>query len=204
MLFLLLACGPGNTTQYSGMSTNEYMPLDGVRSWQYENEGAIFDMFVEKTGSETVDGYDVVTITYSKKEPAESLATISWSAHDGIKIHGYTITNQGGMEFETPIALSESKMIVGDVVESTTDGITFTSTLVVVEQCPNNWIDEANTWDCLTFEITSDSTSGDFPFLGEWSLANTWGPSRFIASDGPFASSNSWVLSQAQATRSNE
>ena len=200
MFFLLLACGPGNTAKYSGRSTSDYMPLDGARSWQYENEGVFFDMIVEKTNSESIDGVEVVTLTYSQKEPAQSLATIDWSNHDGIKIHGYTITNQGGMDFDSPIALSESKMMVGDMVKSTTDGITFTSTFVDLIECPNNWIDEENTWECVLFEITSDSSSGVFPFLGQWWLANTWGTSRFIASDGPFASSNSWVLSQATWT----
>jgi hypothetical protein len=101
------------------------------------------------------------------------------------------------MEFEEPVMLADYKMIPGESVETTTDGITFTSTFIAMEQCPNNWIDEANTWDCLKFEISSDSSSGSFPFVGEWWLANTWGPSRFITPDGTFGSSNTWVLSQA-------
>ena len=200
MFFLMFACSPeGSSTNYSGHNTHEYMPLDGVRSWQYQNDGASFDMVVEKTATNSVDGLDIVTYTYSKKEPVESLATIDWSSDslNGILIHGYTLTNQGGMEFEEPVMLADYKMIPGESVETTTDGITFTSTFIAMEQCPNNWIDEANTWDCLKFEISSDSSSGSFPFVGEWWLANTWGPSRFITPDGTFGSSNTWVLSQA-------
>ena len=197
MFFLLLACGSTSNTQYSGISTNEYMPLDGVRSWQFENAGTVFDLQAEKTNAETIDGTEIVTISYSKKEPAEKLASIDWSSNDGILIHGYTITNQGGMEFEFPVALAKYKMLPDEIVETTTDGITFTSTLIGMETCPNNWIDEANSWDCLRFEITADSSASSFPFLGEWWLASTWGPSRFVASEGPFASSNTWVLSQA-------
>lgn len=200
MFFLMFACAPeGSNTNYSGHNTHEYMPLDGVRSWQYQNDGAAFDMVVEKTNTNTVDGIDIITYTYSKKEPSESLATIDWSSDslNGILVHGYTLTNQGGMEFETPVILADYKMVPGESVETITDGITFTSTFVAMEQCPNNWIDEDNTWDCLKFEISSDSSSGSFPFVGEWWLANTWGPSRFITPDGSFGSSNTWVLSQA-------
>ena len=200
MFFLIFACGPGGSnTQYSGHNTHEYMPFDGVRSWQYQNDGAAFDMLVEKTNTTESDGFEIITLTYSNNSTGESLATIDWSSDslNGILVHGYTLTNQGGMEFEEPISVADYKMVPGEIVETTTDGITFTSTFVKMESCPNNWIDEENTWDCLKFELTSDSSSGSFPFTGEWWGANTWGVSRFITPDGTFGSSNTWVLSQA-------
>jgi hypothetical protein len=199
MFFLLIACG-GTSTQYSGYSNiHKYMPLDGNRSWRYENDGSSFDLSIEKTNAELFDGTEIVTISYAKYEPVESLASIDWSSDslNGILIHGYTITNEGGMEFEIPIVFAQTRMLPGESNETTTDGITFTSTFVALEQCPNNWVDENNIWDCLKFEVSSDGSSTNFPFIGEWWLANTWGPSRFITPDGSFGSSNTWILSQA-------
>ncbi|MEC7984067.1 MAG: hypothetical protein VX278_02815 [Myxococcota bacterium] len=202
MLFLfgaLFACNGGSTTQYTGHTTYKYMPLDGERSWRYGNDGMNFELLVEKVDAQLIDGVEIVSVEYSKYDPQELLATIDWSSDSifGIQIHGYTLTNQGGMDFETPVLFADYRMIPGENVVSTTDGITFTSTFNGVEMCPNNWVSEENAWECLYFTVESDSASGTFPFVGDWWIANTWGASRFITPQGTFGSENTWVLSQA-------
>ena len=199
MLFLLIACGDKNNTQYSGHTTYGYMPLDETRSWRYQNEGMTFEMGVTKGESYMKENTEVFPLIYSNHDTSQNLATIDWSSddRDGILIHAYTLTNQGGMEFEEPIIFAEYKMVPGEIVETETEGITFSSTFVGVETCPNNWIDEENTWDCLHFTISSDSSASNFPFTGDWWLAQSWGASRFVTPDGTFGSSNTWLLSQA-------
>jgi len=202
MLFLLIACNGGANTQYNGHTTYDYMPLDETRSWRYQNEGMSFELGVSKGAGEMKENIEVFTMTYSNHDTSETLATIDWSSDslNGILIHGYTITNQGGMEFEEPVVFAEYKMLPDEVAETSTDGINFSSTFIGVEKCPNNWIDEDNTWNCLHFDISSDSSAGNFPFVGEWWLAQSWGASRFVTPDGSFGSSNTWVLAQATYT----
>ena len=199
MIFLMLACGGGPTTQYTGHTTYKYMPFDGNRTWRYGNDGMGFELSVEKVDAQWVDTTEIITLEYAKHEPYELLATIDWSSDsiDGILVHGYTLTNQGGMTFDTPVVFADYRMVPEDVVETVTNDITFTATFVGVEMCPNDWVSEDNTWECLHFNITSDSAASSFPFVGDWWLANTWGASRFVAPEGTFGSDNTWVLSQA-------
>ena len=165
MIFFILACGDGAQTQYTGYTPHKYMPLDGNRTWRYGNDGMSFELSVEKVDAQLVDTTEIVTLEYAKHEPYELLATIDWSSDsiDGILIHGYTLTNQGGMEFDTPVAFADYRMVPGASIETTTNDITFTSNFIAVEKCPNDWVSEENTWDCLHFDISSDSNLASFP-----------------------------------------
>ena len=130
MLFLftsLFACNfPGaSTTQYTGHTTYKYMPFDGERSWRYGNDAMNFELLVEKVDAQLIDGVEIISIEYSKYDPQELLATIDWSSDSifGIQIHGYTLTNQGGMDFEIPVLFADYRMIPGESGSSPRIGI---------------------------------------------------------------------------------
>ncbi len=96
------------------------------------------------------------------------------------------------VSFDPPIQFSEYQMAPGDSVTTSTGGISFTSTLVSVEKCPNNWVPDP--WDCLVFSLDGPS---DLPFVGSWSLATDWGTSQFQPS---LKSGTPWVLTDAGIT----
>lgn len=197
LLITLFACG-GPSTSYTGHNTYEYVALDGTRTWKYTNESMGFDMVVEKIDTQKIDNVEIITLEYSKFDPQELLGSIKWSSDslEGILIHGYETTN-GGMDFEEPVLIAEYRMVPGEIVTTTTDGVTFTSTFEGVETCPNDWITDGDDWNCLKFTVEDDGAASTFPFVGEWWFANTWGASRFVSPNGPFGSSSPWVLSQA-------
>jgi hypothetical protein len=83
-------------------------------------------------------------------------------------------------------------MIPDDMIETSTNGATFTSTFIGLEMCPNNWTTDE--WECLHFVVTVDQAEHNYPFVGEYWLANGWGASRFLAEKGSWASAAEWVL----------
>jgi len=192
---MMTACDTDNY-QYAGHNTYEYFALDGQRTWKYRQDDLTIEWRMEASKSGTVEkgNYDVVTIDYGVLDPAELLYSIDWSSDSskGIAIHGYSVEDGDTVAFETPVALSEYRMVSGDLVETTTDGITYVSELVGVELCENDWVTDP--WECLHFNISDgvdDSTSA--PFVGDWWLAADWGTSRFQ----PAGYSTPWILSEA-------
>ena len=193
---LLPACDGQDQFQYAGHNTYEYFALDGQRTWKYRQDDLSVEWNMEATKSGTVDvgNYKVVTIDYGVLDPAELLYSINWSSDSssGILIHGYTVEGGASVSFETPVALSEYRMVPGDIVETTTDGLTYTAELIGVETCENDWVTEP--WECLHFSI-SDGVDNETsaPFVGDWWLAADWGASRFQ----PASYGTPWILSEA-------
>ena len=203
LLFLLnFACvteGPG----YSGFGTKGYFGFDGERLWTYnldsEEEGESGQkLSVEKLSPEFEEGMERVTFEYFVEDPYQVLGSVSWIAGsiDGIGIESYTIGEGDNMEeviFDDLAIFAENRMAPGDVVESTINGITISSSLNGVEECPNDWA-TGDVWECLHFTVSTDQENSGLPFLGEHWLANGYGSSRFQVSEGPWASDVNWVL----------
>ncbi len=192
---LFVGC-EGSSYDYAGHNTYEYFALDGQRTWKYRQDDLSIEwrMEVTKTSTEDRNGTEVVTLDYSVLDPAELLYSIEWSSDssDGILIHGYRIEEGYSASFTEPMIVAEYRMNPGDVVESVADGVTYTSTLVGVETCENDWV--VDPWDCLHFSI-SDGVDGEgsAPFVGDWWFAADWGTSRFQ----PVDYSSNWILSEA-------
>ena len=156
--FCFIACS-GPKTSYTGHNTYEYMPLNGERDWRYMN-GDVgddisedqFELNVEKFSIEEKDNYEVVTLEYSEADPRVVLGTIQWSSdsRNGIAIHGYS-EGEEAVVFDSPIMVSAYRMIPGEANETSTNGLTFTSTLVGVEECENHWYPGEQAWSCLHF-----------------------------------------------------
>jgi hypothetical protein len=75
----------------------------------------------------------VVTIDYGVLDPAELLYSIDWSSDssNGIQVHGYSVEDGDAVNFDTPVSMSDYRMVPGDIVETVTNGVTFTAELVV-------------------------------------------------------------------------
>ncbi|MFT5680657.1 MAG: hypothetical protein ACI8RZ_001563 [Myxococcota bacterium] len=193
---LMMPACDGGTYEYAGYNTHEFFALDGERSWKYRQDDLSIEWRMEagKAGTVTKGSYEVVSIDYSVLDPAELLYTIDWSSDSGsgILIHGYSVEDGDTVAFATPVGMSDYQMKPGEFVETTTDGVTYTSELVGMESCANDWVTED--WDCLHFSI-SDGVDDDSsaPFVGDWWLASDWGTSRFQ----PAGYDTPWILSEA-------
>jgi len=197
-VFALLApmgCG-GSTIDYAGHNTHEYFALDGQRSWKYRQEDSSIDWRLEVSKIETVmvENFEIVTLEYSQLDPVLLLHEIQWSSDssNGIVIHGYKVEGGDSVEFSPPIVVATRQMMMGDIVETTTENGVYASTLIGVESCANDWV--TDDWTCLRFSI-SDGVDNETspPFVGEWWLAADWGASRFR----PAEYAEPWVLSEA-------
>ncbi|RME21333.1 MAG: hypothetical protein D6798_18405 [Deltaproteobacteria bacterium] len=190
----LVACNGGGSTTYTGHNTYEYMPLDGERNWTYTADtdagtpNVDYNLFVEKVDTEVAGTTEKVTLEYRNDNTGDLLYSIVWSADaaDGILVHGFDVQGGDSVTFDTPISFAKYKMIVGDEVESSSNGITVVSTLSGLEDCPNYWTTQV--WECLHFSV--DDGGAGTPFAGEWWLAGSWGASRFRTTDVD----QDWVL----------
>ena len=194
---LILAGCTGSSFGYSGYNTHDYFATDGDRNWKYvmEDGSVEWRMEVDKLSSTTViNDTTVYTFEYGSFDPAELFYSIDWSADgvNGIQIHGFTIEGGDSVSFGTPIQVSDPQMTPGEVIETTSEGYTISSTFTSTATCPNEWVTED--WNCLVFTISDgveDETSP--PFVGTWEFAADWGASRFKQ---PGYSAD-WVLSEA-------
>lgn len=203
LLFLLnLGCvteGPG----YSGFGTIDYFAFEGERVWTYhldDEENSDAKISVEKLAPETIEGLKYMSFEYFIDDPYETLGTVTWVSGgiDGIGITSYSIGEEEEVIFDNVAIFSKTRMAPGDIVESTVNGVNITSTLIGVEECPNDWA-TGQVWECLHFTISAAQENTGFPFLGDYWLANDWGASRFQVTEGPWASDSEWVLLGAES-----
>jgi hypothetical protein len=192
---MMTACDTDNY-QYAGHNTYEYFVFDGERTWKYRQDDLSIEWRMEARKSGVVDkgSTQVVTIDYGVLDPAELLYSIDWSSDssNGIQVHGYSVEDGDAVTFDTPVSMSDYRMVPGDMVETVTNGVTYTAELVGVESCANDWVTDP--WECLHFSISDgvdDASSA--PFVGDWWLAADWGTSRFQ----PAGYSTPWILSEA-------
>lgn len=193
---LALAC-TGSTTTYPGDRIYEYFPLEGERRWRYamEDDSAGYLLEVEKIDGTVIDGSEVVTLEYRRSDTLDLLYTTVWSSDEAGGILIYSSEVQGGdsKTYSPPVQFAEYQMRGGDEVVTETGGMTFTSTYVAKEECPNLWVSDV--WECLHINI--DDGDGDdmvgAPFAGDWWIAGSWGPSIFQ----PTGWSAPWVLTNA-------
>ena len=192
---LALGCS-GTSYEYGGYKTFEYFALDGQRAWEYvqDDSEVAWKLEVNKMFPVTeTETQEIVTLEYAKQDPVEYLFSVKWSSDsaEGIQVHDW---EQDGAWVgpDSPVTIAEYQMTPGEIVESSGGGFDFATTFEGVESCPNHWISEDNTWDCLVFTI--DDGDGDdmagAPFAGTWWLAKGWGASRFV----PTGYDEPWVL----------
>ena len=216
---LAIGCGD-NKFEYAGFQTHKYFPIDGeTRHWEYYSEDTSYLIRVDMLSPKTSSGStDIATLEYTQVSPRKLLWTMQWSSDsaDGVQVHGYMLEegattgsgddtgdaggDTGGssinaeigtwVSFDPPVQISKYQMAPGESVETTTGGVTYTSTLEEQKKCPNNWVAE-DPWDCLVFKVEGDNGA---PFVGTWEMATKWGVSRFQPAS---KSGTPWVLTDA-------
>lgn len=204
----LIGCTNDNPYQTAGFTLGDYFPLDGERTWRYTQDDQSFDwqLSVAKVPqTTTVGSTEIVTLEYyefANGSTGDLLYDIQWSADssDGILVWGYSDEVTGeSVSYDPPVTFGKRQMVPGDSYSTETDGRTFTTTFNVVESCPNDWRAD---WDCLS--LTVDDGDGDDsagpPFAGDWWIAASYGPSRFI----PTGYTDPWVLATASFEGSTE
>lgn len=170
-------CGGGGY-QYAGYSMDDFFPFDGARTWEYVNTDVAVPYKLIATldnAFEDVDGKKVHTVDYSYEclDPkgkdcpdAGFVRAVRWSsnASSGVLLHSFEDIS-GRTNYDPPIALTSSRMVVGDSVETQTGGVTYTSTFdVIVSECPIQWVD---TWTGCP-KITLDDGGAEAPLAGEY------------------------------------
>ena len=192
---LLFACTVPDGPSYSGHGTYDYLAFDGERTWKYQSEDTEtpYTLVVEKTDYAYSDGLESITFEYSTEDPQALLGSVTWES-GGINGSGITGYSVGGdsVTFDTMVGFANHRMVSGDTVETTSNGATFTSTMLGLEPCPNNW--SSDDWECLYFSLEVDQAEHNFPFIGEYWMANGWGASRFNVATGAWGSGADWVL----------
>lgn len=205
----LIGCG-GPSTTYAGASIHEYLPLEGDRVWEYWQcdpgddgcapDAAFQTLLVEKSPTTSSAGNDeVVTLEYSILEPTELLYTIDWSSNSrtGIRIHGWTVGAEGeATDPSSPITVSEYKATKEDAFETTTDGLTYTSTFIGETECTTHWVPN-DPYKCVQFRI--EGGNGDEVILGDWYFAQSWG----MVKHQPVDLTAPWVLACSEYDNDN-
>ncbi len=199
MPVLLMACQPNSDRyNYQGFSMDDYFPLDGERSWTYSQlqEDIVWKMNVEKVSQTILDGStEIVTLEHYNDETGDLLYSVDWSSDSstGIQIWGFSDEQTGeSARYDPPVQVADKTMLTNESTETETDGRTFVSTFLGLQECSNDWRSD---WECAAIEIDDgdgDDNAGP-PFAGTWWMATSWGTSRFI----PTGYTDAWVLASA-------
>jgi hypothetical protein len=183
--FPLAFAGCGGTVDPSApIRTSNFFPMDGERTAVYvSDDGATTDTLevTKLEPTEAMDGREVVTFEHAFSDGTVKGA-VKWasSAGEGIRIYGYRDGPDGDFTmFDTPVLVTSQNDAenLGDSVRTTTDGYTFTSTLLGFENCPVPW--GGLDWTgCMHLKIDDgdgDDTTGPL-FAGEYWLVTRYGP----------------------------
>jgi len=189
-IVLLTGCPPKqNPYGYSGTLMYELFPFDGLRTWEFisTDEDLVYSMIAtmreqDPDAKEPKDGITRYTIDYTQNcrgasddcVPGGPIRTITWSSHieEGVRIHDYEDPIAGLIEYDPPIVIATAKMERDDVIETKSDGFTWTSTLGEVQDCPVQMNVE---WpDCAHFTLDDgdgDDTTNPGLVGAYWSIA---------------------------------
>ncbi len=151
------------------------------------------EKFPETTSQGSVEVVQLDTYRIDGTGSSTPVYSVKWSSDNskGIRIYGWTDLTTGAVTtYDPPIQFAEHQMNVGDSVETTTGGASFTTTFHTAKaDCPNNW---SGMWDeCMHLEIVADGVSA--PFLGNYFIGASYGLAAFQAADA----SDVWVLDDA-------
>jgi len=181
------ACEPPDNYTYGGTPMSTLFPFDGLRTWEFIHSDTAVTYKLEaamRRDSEKDGTINIYTVDYAKRCVAaddscvdgEILWSLEWSSDttEGVRIHGSNVGDDEStwVMYEPPIVLALSEMKVDDVVETTTAGHTFSSTLFNFESCPvylqAEWEDCAH---IIISDVGGDQLSG-YPIAGEyWAIA---------------------------------
>jgi hypothetical protein len=183
-LLVLTACHRPDLS-ITGMKTSPFFPTDGSRTATYVSDDATIadTLQVDKIEpTETIDDREVVTFEYARSgESLTSIGDVKWSSvsGSGIKIFGYSEGTGGEMiMFDTPVDFTDDDDYEkpNETITTTTNGYTFTSTFIDLQDCPVDWgLDWIGCMHIKLDDGDGDDTAGPF-FAGEYWLVTRYGP----------------------------
>lgn len=164
-------CTPPNNASFSGTDMKDLFPFDGERTWEFLNSDVSIPYKLIGTlqpEGEPMGAVTLYTVQFTKEcvqvgEPCtdgELMWSTSWTSNltDGVFIHRYTVADGAAVELDPPLQIATGRMKKDDVIETTTDGSTWTSELMGFEECPVNM---AVSWDsCARLEVASSAGDG--------------------------------------------
>lgn len=186
LLVALIACTKGGSLDYKGTKMDQYFPMDGQRQATYTNADATigYQLMMEKVETaEQVGDRQVWTYEYYEDQTFSLVAAVKWSVESGgsAQIHAWAGADGVFTTYDPPIDVTDPSgyMHVGDSVQTSTGGSTWTATYVGNEDCPVLWGPE---WeDCVHLSISdggaavsaADPASRPF-FVGDYWLVTRY------------------------------
>jgi len=205
---LWTACGGGVTT--TGRNIKEYMPLDLDEYWLYEktddNDGLLYE--VRSLGEESINGEtlavfawkfgNIQDLTVDNIGPNELFFMETyWSKSEGgVYFHGSDAAEGvSGLDpwatrvYEYPLTFGTVNAWEGDIAESGSDGETWTSEFIAMEEVLTN----AATEPYNAMHIRFIEATGASPFCGDYWVGADTGVVQFVLDSDPEVT---WALKQ--------
>lgn len=152
-ILLLTGCPAQDQFTTDGLELWEHFPFDGTRSWEYISTNLELDyklqgdMRPDDPDPEVSEDYNIYHIDFTQNcvnpdsgcVDGQLVRTLGFSSDitNGTLIHTF---NQGSVniEFDPPLVVAPKEFdTVGQTEDTSTDGITWSSTLVGFEPCSN-------------------------------------------------------------------
>ncbi|MEQ1570963.1 MAG: hypothetical protein ABMA64_35365 [Myxococcota bacterium] len=178
MLALWGAAGcDGYSPVFTGSPVWQMFPFDGEREWNYvsTDQTIPYKMVVTSDGvAEVIGGENVYTLRYTKGCVAASeecvdgdlLYQLRWASNATYGTFVYAFdAGDGFQDFDPPVQITLDTMKRDDVVETSTAGANWSSTMRGIEPCPIRM--SANWPECGAFSVETDGGDG-FPLAGDW------------------------------------
>lgn len=178
LLLVLLGACQGYPPTFDGSPVWSMFPFDGERSWTYisTDQTLAYKLVAWSSGEpELKGGKNIYTVEYSTNcfgaDPecveGEILRKVKWSSDvsDGVFIHAYALGSDAFTDLDPPVQLTPDDMKKGDVIETTSNGATWSSTMNGISECP---VSLSAAWDeCGEFALTTDAGDG-YPIAGTY------------------------------------
>lgn len=176
LLVLLMACKPYDPV-FGGSPVWQMFPFDGVRTWEYISVDTELSYKLVATSlgePEVLAGTNIYNVEYSTHcvttDPEcvedEVIRKVKWSSTvtDGAYIHAYD-AGDGFVDLVPGVRLTYDDMSKDDVIETVVGNVTWTSTMLGIEQCP---VTLSADWDeCGAFLLEVSEGDG-YPIAGTY------------------------------------
>ncbi|GEM_PF-5114288 len=156
----------------------DYLPLDGERRWELENDehGALLRVELQpgpSDGPRHLHHFDPDTLR--KVLDLELASTPAY----GIEVHGWRVGTGSEVRLDPPMELTPGRMAQDDVHDASVDDFEVYVRFAGLEVCENGWVGDA--WECAVLDIEAPGT----PLDGHFELAPVYGFSVWQRSDDP-------------------
>jgi hypothetical protein len=178
IMSLLAGCTSPNTIAYLGERMDQYFVFDGDRSWEFiSDDTSLPYLMIGDLQEEFVSINEGSTRIYTIRYKTDCLGAgecddgafiwsldLSFDSIYGAQIHGITVGSEPATVFDPAVVLTTPYINQGDVFETVSGGVTYTSTFIGFEQCPVQW--NVDWPKCVHF--TLDDGGAGTPLAGDY------------------------------------